>query len=51
MSILLGHFLEEVYEEPFRFKPERFLEQDKFVPKTFGFLAVDLTSVWEEITA
>jgi cytochrome P450 len=32
----LGHFLEEVYEEPFRFKPERFLEQDKFVPKTFG---------------
>ncbi len=32
----LGHFLEEVYEEPFRFKPERFLEQDKFAPKTFG---------------
>jgi cytochrome P450 len=32
----LGHFLEEVYEEPFRFKPERFLEQDKFVPKTLG---------------
>ncbi len=32
----LGHFLEEVYEEPFRFKPERFLENDKFAPKTFG---------------
>jgi cytochrome P450 len=32
----LGHFLEEVYEEPFRFKPERFSEQDKFAPKTFG---------------
>ena len=32
----LGHFLEEAYEEPFQFKPERFLEQDKFVAKTFG---------------
>lgn len=32
----LGHFLEEVYDEPFKFKPERFLEHDKFVPKTFG---------------
>jgi cytochrome P450 len=32
----LGHFLEEVYEEPFLFKLERFLEHDKFVPKTFG---------------
>jgi cytochrome P450 len=47
----LGHFLEEVYEEPFRFKPERFLEQDNLCPRRLAYLAVDRTSVWEEITA
>ena len=31
------HFLEEYYEEPNAFKPERFVEEGKFVPKTFGF--------------
>jgi cytochrome P450 len=47
----LGHFLEELYAEPFQFKPERFLEQDKFVPKTFGLFGGGPQSVWEEIIA
>ena len=33
----LGHFLEEFYPEPETFNPERFIERQRFVPKTFGF--------------
>lgn len=33
----LGHFLEEFYEDPLTFNPERFIEKQRFVPKTFGF--------------
>ena len=33
----LGHFLEEFYPEPTVFNPERFIEKQRFVPKTFGF--------------
>jgi cytochrome P450 len=31
------HFLEEIYPDPFEFKPERFLEVGKFAAKTNGF--------------
>lgn len=34
---VLGHFLEENYEDPLTFKPQRFVESGKFVPKSFGF--------------
>ncbi|MGB0370025.1 MAG: cytochrome P450 [Opitutales bacterium] len=33
----LGHFLEEFYPDPLTFNPERFIEKQRFVPKTFGF--------------
>ncbi|MGJ3242341.1 MAG: cytochrome P450 [Opitutales bacterium] len=33
----LGHFLEELYPDPFTFNPERFMEKQRFVPKSFGF--------------
>jgi cytochrome P450 len=36
-AYVLGQFLEEHYPEPFAFRPERFLESGKFVPKSFGF--------------
>jgi cytochrome P450 len=31
------HFLEEFYETPFSFRPQRFLEGGKFAPRTNGF--------------
>ena len=31
------HFDKNIYEEPFTFKPQRFLDKGKFAPKTFGF--------------
>jgi cytochrome P450 len=34
--ITLGHILEEFYPDPFDFRPRRFLETGKFVPRTFG---------------
>ncbi|MBC2607892.1 cytochrome P450 [Pelagicoccus albus] len=33
----LCHFLDEYYENPMSFLPERFVEEGKFVPKTIGF--------------
>jgi len=35
-ALALGHFLEECYPDPFAFKPQRFLEGGKFVPRTIG---------------
>lgn len=35
--IVLGHFLEEYYPEPFSYLPQRFLSEQKFAPKTHGF--------------
>jgi cytochrome P450 len=31
------HFLEEFYDEPFEFRPQRFLDGGRFAPKTNGF--------------
>jgi len=31
------HFLEEFYDDPFSFRPERFLDGGKFAPRTNGF--------------
>jgi cytochrome P450 len=33
----LCHFLDELYEEPYSFRPERFIEGGRFVPRSFGF--------------
>jgi cytochrome P450 len=33
---VLAHFMEEFYPDPFSFKPERFVETGKYVPKTEG---------------
>ena len=33
----LCHFLEEIYEDPFRFRPERYLDGKTFPPKANGF--------------
>jgi cytochrome P450 len=33
----VGHFLDEVYEDPFSFRPERFVENARFVPRANGF--------------
>jgi cytochrome P450 len=33
----VGHFLDEVYEDAFRFRPERFVENARFVPRANGF--------------
>ncbi|MEM7792435.1 MAG: cytochrome P450 [Verrucomicrobiota bacterium] len=33
---VLAHFMEEFYPEPFEFKPSRFLETGKYIPKTEG---------------
>jgi cytochrome P450 len=35
-SIVLAQFLEEIYPDPFDFKPQRFVENSRFAPKTFG---------------
>jgi len=35
-SIVLGQFLEELYPEPWEFRPQRFVENSRYVPKTFG---------------
>jgi cytochrome P450 len=32
----LGHILEECYPDPLAFKPRRFVEEGRFVPRTFG---------------
>jgi cytochrome P450 len=34
---VLCQFLEEIYPEPFRFRPQRFVEEGRFVAKTNGF--------------
>jgi cytochrome P450 len=34
--ISLGHMLEECYPDPLAFKPQRFLEGGKFVPRSIG---------------
>jgi cytochrome P450 len=33
----VGHFLDEVYEDAFGFRPERFIETGRFVPRANGF--------------
>lgn len=33
----LCHFLDELYEDAFHFRPERFLENGRFVPRSNGF--------------
>jgi cytochrome P450 len=35
-SIVLAQFLEEFYPEPFEFRPQRFVENSRFAPKTLG---------------
>lgn len=35
-AISLGHFLEECYPDPMTFKPQRFLEDGRFVPRSIG---------------
>jgi cytochrome P450 len=35
-SIVLAQFLEELYPDPWSFRPERFVENSRYVPKTFG---------------
>jgi cytochrome P450 len=35
-SIVLAQFLEELYPAPWEFRPERFVENSRYVPKTFG---------------
>ncbi len=32
-----AHFLEEIYEDPFSFRPERFVASGRFEPRTNGF--------------
>jgi cytochrome P450 len=34
---ILCHYMEEYYPEPFQFRPQRFVENGQFVPKTNGF--------------
>jgi len=35
-SIVLGQFLEELYPEPWEFRPQRFVENSRYAPKTMG---------------
>jgi len=35
-SIVLGQFLEELYPEPWEFRPQRFVENVRYAPKTMG---------------
>jgi cytochrome P450 len=35
-AISLGHILEECYPDPMEFKPRRFLEEGRFVPRSIG---------------
>jgi|HubBroStandDraft_1064217.scaffolds.fasta_scaffold39713_2 cytochrome P450 len=35
-SIVLAQFLEELYPDPFEFKPQRFVENSRFAPKSLG---------------
>jgi cytochrome P450 len=35
-SIVLAQFMEELYPEPFEFKPQRFVENARFAPKSLG---------------
>ncbi len=36
-AITVCHFLDEIYAQPLAFRPQRFVENGQFAPKTFGF--------------